>query len=227
VGAKGRPEEMREAMADYVAATHHAYRDHAELLPPGVRGRLALMRLPHFWVAAAGAANLHVIATAEALGPARGQEVDVDGEAPPLSWTLRFYDPVVTPALGLLDESSGPALEEVRRILGISTYLYHLVVQPGSELTSHHAGHAGSGLANAHAAEARDFESMRSAAPHVVGLVDEMEGAARAGLRRAQVLLAREILEASGRSLELAAESDPTTLRQTLLEALLASRASR
>jgi hypothetical protein len=81
----------------------------------------------------------------------------------------------------------------VRRALGITTYVYHLVVQPGGQLTGHHAGHAGSGLANAHAAEARDFEAIRAHAKGREQLVDEMEGAALAGLVKAQALLAREI----------------------------------
>ena len=78
---------------------------------------------------------------------------------------LRFFDPVVLPVLGLVAEADGPAPEEVRRVLGVGTYLYHLVVEPGSQLTPHHATHAGTGLASAHAAAARELETIRARAP--------------------------------------------------------------
>jgi hypothetical protein len=135
---------------------------------------------------------------------------------------LRFYDPVVLPALGMIDESAGPAGESVRRALGVSTYLYHLIVQPGAQLTAHHAGHAGSGLANAHVAAARDFEAIRARSPGRERLVDEMEGAARAGLTRAQALLAREIAPADDRiaALTESPETDPAEVRRVLLESL-------
>ena len=187
-----RPEAMRQAMAAYVRALHASYQAQARLQPPAVRGRMPLLGAP-LTVVAAGVRSLHVIATRERLGVPTGPEVELADELDGMSWTLRFYDPVVLPALGLIDESSGPAGERVRRALGLTTYLYHLVVQPGAELGAHHAGHAGAGLANAHAAEARDFEEIRAHAPGREPLVDELEGATLAGLRRAQVLLAREI----------------------------------
>ena len=52
------------------------------------------------------------------------------------------------PALGLIDESEGPASEKVRGALGVATVVYHVVAQPGSGLSPHHAGHVGSGLAS-------------------------------------------------------------------------------
>ena len=67
------------------------------------------------------------------------------------------------------------------------------MVQPGTELTPHHAGHAGAGLAMDHAAAARDLESIRAAARGREALVDELEGATTGRPVRAQALLAREI----------------------------------
>ena len=216
-----RPEDMRQAMADYVATVHQAYLSQATLQPPGVQGRMSLLAGP-FTVIAAGVGNLHVIATRETLAAPTGPEVAMEAELEPLAWTLRFYDPVVLPALGLIDESGGPAGGQVRRALGVTTYLYHLVVQPGGQLTGHHAGHAGSGLANAHVAEARDFDAIRAHAKGRESLVDEMEGAALAGLVRAQALLAREIVpwdDEIGR-LAQATDAGADEIRRSLLEAV-------
>jgi hypothetical protein len=217
-----RPEDMRQAMASYVRVLHQRYQSQAQLQPPAVRGRMPLLGAP-LTVVAAGVRNLHVIGTRERLAVPTGPEVELHEELEGMTWTLRFFDPVVLPALGLIDESSGPAGERVRRALGLTTYLYHLVVQPGAELTEHHAGHAGSGLANAHAAEARDFEEIRAHAPGREPLVDELEGASLAGLRRAQVLLAREIAPWDEAVRALAAGSELRTaqeVRKTLLAAV-------
>ncbi len=220
-----RPEDMRQAMADYVTAVHQAYLSQAALEPPAVRGAMLLLTEP-FTVVAAGVGNLHVIATRETLAAPRGPEVAMDHELDGLTWTLRFYDPVVLPALGLIDESRGTAGAEVRRALGVTTHLYHLIVQPGSQLTSHHAGHAGSGLANAHIAESRDFEAIRAHARGRESLVDEMEGAARAGLARAQALLAREIAPWSETVAAAVddAGSTPGDIRRVLVAALRGDR---
>jgi hypothetical protein len=175
-----------------------------------------------FTVVAAGVGNLHVIATIETLPAPEGFEVAIDDELAPLAWTVRFYDPIVLPALGMIDESAGASGGQVRRALGITTYLYHLVVQPGGQLTGHHAAHAGSGLANAHVAEARDFEAIRAHARGREALVDEMEGAALAGLTRAQALLAAEIAPWSEDVVAIAAMTDAsaTDIRRALLEAV-------
>ena len=212
---------MRQAMADYVGTVHQAYLSQAEMEPPAVRGRMALLAGP-FTVVAAGVGNLHVVATREELVAPSEAEVAMDSELGPLRWTLRFYDPVVLPALGMIDESAGPAGDRVRRTLGITTYLYHLIVQPGSQLTGHHAGHAGSGLANAHIAESRDYEEIRANAGSRTGLVDEMEGAARAGLPKAQALLAVQIApgDETVEALAAAATPDVVKVRRALLEAL-------
>ena len=186
---------MRAAVADYVAAVHRAYVRQARVLAPAAQGRLPLMRPGTFHIAAVGVRNLHLVATTEVLGGgSRGDVVAIEQEAPPLAWTLHFYDPLVLPALGLLDETSDPAFEAVRRILGVSTHLYHLTLQPPAELAEHHAGHTGAGLANAHAAATRDFEAIRAAVdPRLVALAAELEGAANAGLERAAALVAHAL----------------------------------
>ena len=187
------PERMRAAVADYVTALHRAYLAQADTFPPAVRGAMPLLTGGPLQIAAVGARNLHLLATREGLGPLRGQEVAVEGSLPGLDWTLRFYDPVVAPALGLISEDAGPAYAEVRGALGVTTVVYHVVAQPGSGLTPHHAGHIGAGLAAGHTAAARDFETIRTRVPGREALVDELVGAAHAGLPRAQALLARAI----------------------------------
>jgi hypothetical protein len=218
------PERMRQAVADYVAAVHAAYLRQASLFPPAVQGRLPLLTGDRFWVAAVGARHLHLLATNEALRAASAKEVAVDGEAGPLAWTVRFYDPVVLPAVGLLAEADGPAAEEVRRLLGVTTALYHLTLKPPFELAEHNAGHTGTGLAHGHAAEAREFDALRSAAHGRERLVDEMEGASLAGLVRAQALLAREIAPDDREVARLAASErpDPRELRRAVLQAVRA-----
>jgi len=212
---------MRQAMADYVAALHQAYLSMASTQPPAVQGRMNLLG-EAFTVVAVGAGNLHVIATHQPLPSPQGKEVVIEDSVGPICWTLRFYDPTVLPGLGLIDETQGPASELVRRTLGITTHLYHLIVQPGSQLTGHHAGHAGAGLANSHIAEARDFESIRSRSRGREAVVDEMEGAALAGLVRAQALLAREIApwDEAVRQIAATDHPDPGDLRKALLAAV-------
>lgn len=212
---------MRQAVGDYVTAAHRAYLAQATLLPPALQGALPLLAGGPFTVAAAGAGDLHVVATRQAFGPPRGPEVEVPQELPPLRWSLRFYDPVVLPELGLLAAADGP--EAVRTALGIRIWLYHLVVQPGSELGEHHAGHAGTALAHAHGAAARDFEAIRAHAGRArEGLVLEMEGAATAGLTRAQALLARALAPGDAAVEAEAARADPDAeaLRRAVLAAL-------
>ncbi|HWD42270.1 MAG TPA: hypothetical protein VHM23_00860 [Actinomycetota bacterium] len=212
------PQSMRQAMADFVAAVHQAYLAQARLLPPAEQARLPLLQAPRLTVAAAGARNLHVIGTAERFPAPVGQEVEVAGEADGLAWELRFFDPVVLPVLGLVAEADGPDPEEVRRVLGLGTCLYHLVVEPGSQLTPHHATHAGTGLASAHAAAGRELETIRAhAAPGRQGLVDELAGATTAGLVHAQALLARELAPGDE---AVAAATDPAAIRAALVKAL-------
>jgi len=187
------PEAMREAVAGYVQEIHRAYVDQAATFSPGVRGRMPLMAAGRITVAAVAARNLHLLATTEDLGPLRDPEVAMEATYGGLEWDLRFYDPVVLPDLGLLQERDQPAFEEVKRALGVGTVLYHLVAQPGAGLSGHHATHVGTGIANGHSAAARDFETIRARARGREALVDELAGAATAGLPRAQALLARAI----------------------------------
>ena len=218
------PERMRAAVADYVTALHRAYLATADTFPPAVRGAMPLLTGGPLQVAAVGARNLHLLATREELGPLRGQEVAVEGSLPGLDWTLRFYDPVVAPALGLISEDDGPAYAEVRGALGVTTVVYHVVAQPGSGLTPHHAGHIGAGLAAGHTAAARDFETIRTRVRGREALVDELVGAAHAGLPRAQALLAQAIAPRDPAVAALAESAlagssgpDPDEVRKALL----------
>jgi hypothetical protein len=216
------PEAMRQAMAEYVRALHQAYLDAVETLPPADRARLPLIAAGRVTVAAVGVRMLHVIGTVEALPAPRGQEVEVNGDIDDIAWSLRFFDPVVTPALGLVDEAAGPDYDEVRRALGIRTVVYHLAVPPGGSLTSHHALHAGTGLAHSHAAAARDFDALRAHAPGRESLVDEMQGAALAGLVRAQALLAHAIAPGVT-GITTDPPTDPADARRALLQHLRAA----
>jgi len=216
------PEGMRAAMAGYVRQVHQAYLSTGAGQPPAVRSRMRLLG-DGLTVVAAAARNLHVIATDEQLAPVSDAEIVVEDELGGMAWTLRFLDPVVLPQLGMIDESRAPALEQVRRVIGLATHHYHLVVQPGSQLTDHHAGHAGAGLAMDHLSEARDFETIRAHAQGHERLVDELEGATRAGLVRAQSLLAAAIAPRDDEVQRLAAAPvapEPGVLRRALLAAV-------
>jgi len=216
------PEAMREAVAGYVQEIHRAYADQAATFAPGVRGRMPLMSAGRISVAAAAARNLHLLATTESLGALRGQEVAMDAAYGGLEWELRFYDSVVLPDLGLLEERDSPAFEEVKRALGVGTVLYHVVAQPGAGLSGHQAAHVGTGLANGHSAAARDFETIRSRARGREALVDELAGAAVAGLPHAQALLARAI-SPYDEGVRAACEStspDPDEIRRAVLAAV-------
>jgi hypothetical protein len=216
------PEAMRQAVAGYVQEIHRAYVDQAATFSPGVRGRMPLLAAGRITVAAAAARNLHLLATIEALGPPRGQEVAIPAEYGGLVWELRFYDPVVLPDLGLLEERDAPAFEEVKRALGVGTVLYHVVAQPGAGLSGHQATHVGTGLANGHSAAARDFETIRARVRGREALLDELAGAAVAGLPHAQALLAREIspYDEGVREACEAATPDPEAIRKALLQAV-------
>jgi hypothetical protein len=213
------PEQMRTAVAGYVQEIHRAYVDQALTFTPGVRGRMPLMSGRPFTVAAVATRKLHLLATAESLGPLHGQEVAVESEFRGVSWQLRFYDTVVAPDLALVDESEGPAFTDVRRALGIGTVLYHFVAQEGAGLSGHNATHVGTGLANGHSAVARDFETIRSRLRGREALVDELSGAAVAGLPHAQALLAKAIAPYNASVLEAceAMPPDPDAIRKALL----------
>ena len=163
-----------------------------------------------------------MLATRDSLGPVRGPEVELPGSVDGLSWTVRFFDPIVLPELSLIDESEGPAFGEVRHALGVSTVVYHFVASPGSGLSAHNAAHVGTGLASGHSAAARDFETIRSRVRGREDLVDEMAGAASAGLVRAHAMLAAAIAPRNAALSALAAEArpDPDAVRRELLAAV-------
>ncbi len=122
------PKAMRDAMADYVRATMQAYIDAAAHLPPADRARLPILRASRVTVIAAGTRYLHVLGTTETLPAPVGQEVLITDSIDGLTWNLRFFDPVVAPGLGLIDESESPQAGQVReghcqlvrRVLGLN-----------------------------------------------------------------------------------------------------------
>lgn len=211
------PETMRATMAAYARGTITAYADAARLLAPADRARMPLMESHDLTIAAVGTRYLHLLGTAEALPAPSGPEVAIDDEVEGLRWQVRFFDPVIIPALGLIDESERPQPAEVRAQLGIRTHLFHLVVGPGSGLTPHHAQHAGTGLAHAHACAVRDFEAIAALAPDRADLVQEMHGAHVAGLVQAHALLAQQICPSSAVGED---PGDPAQVRTGLLARL-------
>lgn len=221
------PDRMRQAVAEYVAGIHEAYVRQSRTLPPAAQAAMPLLADAPLHVAAVGTRHLHVIATREPLGAGqRGTLASVSGEAGPLHWTLSFYDPVVIPGLGLVDERDGPAFDEVRRLLGVSTHVYHLTLSPQSGLSAHHAGHTGTGLANAHAIGVRELQAIERAAPGRASLVRELAGALAAGLPRAATLVARELAPDSAEVADLAttaaagADVDAAEVRRAVLRAV-------
>jgi hypothetical protein len=219
---RAAPEQMRAAVARYVEEIHRAYTAQAMTFPAAVRGRLPLLAPGPLTVAAVAARNLHVLATRDPLGPVRGQEVELSGSVEGLSWTLRFFDSVVLPELALIDESAGAAFGEVRHALGVGTVVYHFVAQPGTGLSAHQAAHVGTGLAGGHSAAARDFETIRSRVRGREDLVDEMAGAAAAGLVRAHALLAAALAPGNQAlaAFALQPHPDPEAVRRELLAAV-------
>ncbi len=185
-----RPEAMRELVREYVATVHATYLDHVQDLPPAERGALPLVAAHGVTVIAAAAQRLHLLATTDSLPNPHGPEVEFTDSYRGVTWTVRFYDPSITPNLGLLVEDS-PA--EVRRVLGIADTVYHLAVAVGGGLSAHHAQHSGVALANQHARTARDLDSLRHKLPQQVPIVDELGACVRNGLDRASALLAADL----------------------------------
>ncbi len=216
------PGQLRDAMAAFVSALHGSYLDQARLLPVGERGALPLLRPGGLTVLAVGVRHLHVLATTAPLPAPQGPEVEVADSVPGLAWTLRFFDPVVVPALGLVDESDGPAPAEVRRVLGVPDVVYHLSVSPGGGLTPHHAQHAGTGLANQHAAQFRDHDSIRAHAGQRVALADEYAVVDRLGLHESARALARQLAPHDAALATTCADPDASDedVRRALLGAL-------
>ena len=213
------PSQLRDAMAQFVSALHSSYLDQARLLPVGERGALPLLRPGPLTVLAVGVRHLHVLGTSAVLPAPVGPEVEVADSLPGLAWTLRFFDPVVVPALGLIDESDGPAPAEVRRVLGVPDVVYHLSVSPGGGLTPHHAQHAGTGLANQHAAQFRDHDTIRAHAGSHVALADEYAVVDRLGLHESARLLALRL--APHDAALASACADPSATDEDVRRALL------
>ena len=180
-------------MRQFVAGLHQSYLDIADQQTPGDRAAMPLLAGGHVTVLAVGARNLHILATTQSMPAPKGQEVSLDDSIDDLTWTLRFYDPVIVPLLGMIDESAAPKPAEVRRVLGVDTVAYHITVEPGGGLSGHHAGHAGTGLAYNHVQLARDIDAMRAKMPRASHLLDEYKAARHAQLPTAALLLAREI----------------------------------
>lgn len=202
--AERDPQRMREVVAEYVSAVHAAYVRQAQSLSPAAQARMPLLQDAPLEVAAVGVRHLHVVATRERLADGqRGTAAKMEGSAGPCRWTISFYDPIIIPPLGVLDETAGPAFDDVRRLLGIGTHIYHLTLSPSAVLSAHHAQHTGTGLANAHAVSVREFEAIaRAVGPARAGVVRELEGSLHLGLARASALLARSL-----------APDDPTVSR--------------
>ena len=186
------PEGIRTAVRDYVWTVHTTYLDHVRHLPPGELTTLPLLTAGHVTVVAAASRGLHLVATTQRLPEPVGPEVSLTDEHRGTRWTVRFYDPSVLPALGVL---SGPEDEraQVRRSLGIVDTVYHLELSAGGGLSAHHAQHSGVALANQHAQLLRDVDLLRSALPRQEGLVDELSTCVRLGLDRSAALLAAEL----------------------------------
>ena len=184
------PEAMRQLVRGYVWTVHSTYLEHVKHLPPGVRAALSLVAAPQLTVAAAAARRLHLVAVVGTLPAVVDREETIGDEVAGTRWTTRFYDPSVLPALGLLHDDA-PA--DVRRVLGVADTVYHLTVEPGGGLDSHHAQHSGVALANQHARTVRQLDRLRHALPRRTDLVDELGTCVTLGLDRAAALLAREL----------------------------------
>jgi len=223
----GRPEDARAQLRDFVLALHQAYLDAARLLAPGERAALPLLAAEQVTVVVAAARHLHVIATTDRLPAPRGQEVLQTDELDDLRWSVRFYDPVVLPELGLIGEPEGPDPAQVRRVLGIGAVLYHLSVAPGGGLSAHHALHTGTGLANEHAALVRDGESLRALFRCREDLVGEFVIAERHGLHHSLRLLAGALAGDDPGVTAAVARADDAAVRRSVLAAARLARLAR
>ncbi|HUJ04738.1 MAG TPA: hypothetical protein VLX31_01370 [Streptosporangiaceae bacterium] len=221
----GRPEDARATLCAYVRALHEAYLEGARLLAPAERAALPLLSARNLTVVVAAARDLHLIGTTDLLPAPTGQEVAEPGEADGMRWTVRFYDPVILPELGLVGADAGQAPAAVRRALGVGDVLYHLTVSPGGGLTAHHAMHAGTALISEHAAAARDGESLRALLPGRSGLVDEFITAERLGMRHSLRMLAAALAgDDQGVAQAIAGHDDAAVRRAVLTAARSAGR---
>lgn len=141
----GTGSSLRDALAEYVHALHESYVATAVDRGADVTD-LPLAGAP-FTVAIAAADQLHLVATRGELPRVRPHEEPIAGHLDPLHWTVRFLDSSVIDELG---RTSGLDTPTVKKLLGIQSTLYHLMVQVDAALTPHQAVHAGAGLASAH-----------------------------------------------------------------------------
>ncbi len=205
MGDQTTPDQMRRAAAQFIAAVHASYLGESAALTPADRARLSLLSAGPFSVAAVGTRYLHVIASTEDLAPLGPREASIEDSRPPLSWVTRFYDPVVLPSLGELDEAGGPAIGGVRRALGVRTVLYHYTR-----------------VFSAHQAAIGEFEAIRRLVPGQDDLISEMEAAGAAGLLGAHAVLACVLAPADDElaALSQQAAPEPELVRRVLLTAL-------
>ena len=112
----------------------------------------------------------------------------------------------------------------MRRVIGISDVIYHLSVAPGGGLAPHHAQHAGTGLANQHAAAVRDADTLRAALRGREALVDEFAVAERLGLHHAVRLLAAALAPGDTEVARAAASDDDAAVRRALVASARAAR---
>lgn len=215
-------DQMRLAAAQFIAAVHSSYVREAAVLPPAARARLPLFSAGRFSVAAVGTSYLHVVATEEDLAPPGGTDASIEDSHAPLSWVIRFYDPVVLVGLGSLDETVQPAIVGVRRALGVRTVLYHFTIGGGSTLDPHRAMHVAARLFSAHRAASDELDTIRRLVPGQEDLVDEMAGADAAGLVRAHALLACALVPGDAELAGLCEKQahEPAQVRQALTAAL-------
>lgn len=211
------PEAMRQVVRDYVWTVHATYLDHVRHLPPGERAALPLVAAGEVTVVAAAARRLHLLALTHALPAPAGPEVEVSDEHLGVRWRLRFFDPSVLPALGLLGDDSP---ESLRRALGVDGTLYHLSVEAGGGLDEHHARHTGVALANEHARTIRALDRLRAAYPRRAGTVDELGACVRLGLTRAAGLLGADLSDDR-------VPADPGRPAGEVLDAVLADATAR
>ncbi|HEX9033216.1 MAG TPA: hypothetical protein VF834_15365 [Streptosporangiaceae bacterium] len=218
----GRPEDARAQLRDFVRALHHAYLSGARLLAPGERAALPLLASAPVTVVVAAARDLHLIGTTDRLPAPAGQEVAEPDELDGLTWTVRFYDPVVLPELGLVEPVAGAGADHaaVRRVLGVSGVLYHLSVSPGGGLTPHHAQHAGTALVNEHAALSRDGQSLLALLPGRADLVTELVTAERLGMHKSLRLLAAALAGDDRAVADAITGDDDAAVRRAVLAAV-------
>lgn len=212
------PEALRTALAGYVRAMLQEYAEASQSLALGDRARQPLLSAPDFTVVAAATRHLHLLGTTSPLPAAVPPEIPIPDAVGPMTWTLRFLDASVVPSLAAIDESEGPQPAHVRAALGIPATLFHLTVSPGSGLSAHHAQHAGTGLAHAHARASIDYRSIAALLPQKEQAVRELAATETADLALAHSFLAESIVD--GGALDGLEPGDYEDIRRAVLAVL-------